>query len=90
MTNTIASLSDKILIVYLRDSGPETELGIALVGPTLQTFWGECFLTGRVPPHERDWSSDLMTAVRWIDVAHFIIFSSLEEYQHHLNEAPPR
>jgi len=83
-----SAFEGKVLLIYLKEPGPTTQAGVALVEPRLETYWGEPFLTGRVPGHERDWASNLTAAVRWSEVAHLLIFDSLREYEQRISEAP--
>ena len=81
MPELASDLHEKVLLVYLRKPGHAMRAGIGLVNPKLEEYWGEPFLTGLAPVHQGDWSSRLVTAVRWAEVAHFLVFDSLAEYQ---------
>ena len=78
----------KILIVYLSSPAPGAQAGVAIAEPRLESHSGRSFLVGQVPPHERDWASELPVAVAWDQVAHVLVFASLEEYRKRVASAP--
>ena len=88
MTTPVQDWEGRIILVYLRDSGSPTQAGIALASPTLEELWGDQFVVGHVPEHERDWAGGLRVAVRWRDVVHILIFESMEEYVERVASAP--
>lgn len=88
MTQLPASWAGKILLVYVSSPGPLAQAGIAIADPVLETQHGRLFLTGKVPAHERDWASELPVAVAWDQVAHVLIFSTVDEYRSRVANAP--
>lgn len=82
------SLEGRIILVYLRNAGPTQQAGVALESPRLETQFGETFVVGRVPGHERDWASGLEAAVRWSEVLHYLVFDSQGDYHARVEAAP--
>lgn len=83
-----SSWTGKVVLVYLKDAGPATQAGIALFEPRVESAFGEAFVVGRVPGQDKDWASNLVAAVRLSEMAHFLVFDSIAEYEQRVAEAP--
>ncbi len=88
MSIDLNNLVNKILLIYLTNSGPTMQAGIAIQSPHIETYFGRSFLVGTVPFQEQDWATGLPVAVACDQIAQFLLFGSEEEYQQKIAQAP--
>ena len=70
----------EVVLVYLVNP-PEAFIGgIPIVNPVIEEKEGVKFIVGNMPSDPRDWTSDMPVGVALHQVAHYLVFSSVEDY----------
>jgi len=70
----------KVVLVYMMNAAPEFSGGIAICDPVLEDNNGRCFVVGTVPNMFDDWSSGQTVGVALDQIAHYLEFSSEQEF----------
>ena len=70
----------EVVLVYLVNP-PEAFIdGIPIVNPVIEEKEGVKFLVGNMPSDPRDWTSDMPVGVCLNQVAHYLVFPSLQDF----------
>lgn len=78
--NQAFNFEGEILLLYLVNSSDAFAGGIALKNPEVKQLSGRLFIIGIIPESTNDWSSGQKTGIALDQVAHFIEFSSEQEF----------
>ena len=70
----------EVVLIYLDNPSETFAGGIPIQNPVVEEKAGAKFITGRMPADPRDWSSDMPVGVALKNVAHFLVFATLEEF----------
>lgn len=70
----------EVVLFYLVTPPEEFIGGIPIVNPVVEKKEGLDFVVGTIPSDPDDWSSDMPVGVAMKQIAHYVVFSSLEEY----------
>jgi hypothetical protein len=61
---------------------------VSVAKARLEARGGRQFLVGAIADSARDWASGLRVEVAWDQVAHVVVFDTLEEYQRRIADTP--
>ena len=70
----------EVILVYLVNPPEEFIGGIPIVHPSIEEKAGVKFVVGKIPSDPRDWSSELPVGVALKQIAHYLVFASVEDY----------
>ena len=69
-----------VVLVYLVNP-PDTFVGgIPIVHPVIEEKAGLTFIVGQIPSDPRDWTSEMPIGVSLKQVAHYLVFPTLEDF----------
>jgi hypothetical protein len=70
----------EVVLIYLVNPPEAFVGGIPIVNPVIEEKEGMKFIVGRMPSDPSDWASDMPVGVALKQVAHYLVFSSLDEF----------
>ena len=70
----------QVVLFYLVNPPEAFVGGIPIVNPIIEEKEGSRFVVGKMPSDPRDWSSDMPVGIALKQVAHYLAFSSIEDY----------
>ncbi len=70
----------KVVLFYLTDPHESFAGGIPVLDPAIDEKLGRKFVVGLVPSDPNDWSSGLSVGIAVDQIAHYLVFSSEEEF----------
>jgi hypothetical protein len=70
----------KVILIYLVNAPEAFAGGIPILNPTIEEKAGRKFIVGSLPNTPNDWSSGLPIGVALDQMAHYLAFSSEEDY----------
>jgi len=70
----------EVVLVYLVNPPEPFVSGIPIVNPVIEEKEGVKFIVGTMPSDPRDWTSDMPTGVALEQVAHYLVFSTLDDF----------
>ena len=69
-----------VVLVYLVNPPDAFVGGIPIVHPVIEEKAGVTFIVGHIPPDPRDWTSEMPIGVSMKQVAHYLVFATLEDF----------
>ena len=69
-----------VILVYLVNPPEDFMGGIPIINPVIEEKGGVKFVVGKMPSDPRDWSSDMPVGVSLTQIAHYLVFASIEDY----------
>jgi hypothetical protein len=80
----------KVIVLFIRSAPRGIEDGVVLDFASFKDVGGRIFVCGRVPElYGADWIHGIQAGTAWEDVAHYMIFNSLEEYRSKMEKSKP-
>lgn len=76
----VSFFGGKVVVLYLIDASPDFEGGVPILDPMLKEMNGRYFVVGIAPSMVDDWSSGQTVGVAVDQIAHFIAFTSEQEF----------
>ena len=70
----------EVVLVYLVNPPEAFVSGIPIVNPVIEEKKGVKFVVGNMPSDPRDWTSDMPVGVALNQVAHYLVFASLQDF----------
>ena len=70
----------KVVLIYLLNAPEDFRAGLAISDPRIEEVNGRLFVIGTVPELLNDWSSGQRVGVAFDQIAHFLEFSSEQEF----------
>ena len=70
----------RVVLIYLINPHDSVAGGIPVLDPVVEKKHGREFLVGQVPSDPNDWSAGLTVGIAMDQIAHYLVFSTEEEF----------
>ena len=70
----------EVVLIYLVNPPEAFVGGIPVVNPVIEEKGGIKFVVGTMPYDPRDWSSDMPVGISLKQIAHYLVFPSLDDF----------